>query len=84
MWFMVRQNVAGELVRPKNMTHGWNSPKGVLNAAFHWSSFLILMLLKPQCMSNLVKMLFPWSELRMTSMRGCGSLSCSVCELRMQ
>src|SRR6266403_1159770 len=41
MQFMVRWKVAGELVRPKNITHGSNSPFGVLNAAFHSSPSLI-------------------------------------------
>ena len=40
---MVLQKVAGEFVRPKNITHGWNSPKGVLKAAFHLSLSLMWM-----------------------------------------
>ena len=38
---MALQKVVGELVRPKYMTVGLYSLKGVLNAAFHWSSSLI-------------------------------------------
>jgi len=39
--FIIIWNVAGELVRPKNMTVGSNSPSGVRNAAFHSSPGLI-------------------------------------------
>ena len=35
--FIISWNVAGELVRPKNITSGSNSPSGVRNAAFHSS-----------------------------------------------
>ena len=38
-------NVVGELVSPKNMTVGSNSPLFVLNAAFHSSPSLIWTLL---------------------------------------
>ena len=44
---MARQKVVGELVSPKNITHGWYRPKGVLNVAFHRSSSLIRRLLYP-------------------------------------
>ena len=47
--------VAGELVSPKNMTIGSNSPLLVQKAAFHSSSSLIQMLLYPHHMSSLVK-----------------------------
>ena len=53
-------NVAGELHIPKNITVGLNSPLFVLNAAFHWSSFLIRTLLYPQQTSNLVKYFAPF------------------------
>ncbi|KIJ08059.1 hypothetical protein PAXINDRAFT_41482, partial [Paxillus involutus ATCC 200175] len=46
--------VAGELVRPKNMTRGSNKPRFVRNAAFHSSPSLIRTLLYPQRTSNLV------------------------------
>jgi len=52
--FIIIWNVAGELVRPKNMTVGSNSPSGVRNAAFHSSPGLIRMLLYPHRTSNLV------------------------------
>ena len=48
--------MAGELDSLKNMTVGLNSPFDVIKAAFHWSPSLILMLLYPDLMSNLVKM----------------------------
>ena len=34
---MNRWKVAGELLRPKNITVGSNSPLWVIKAAFHWS-----------------------------------------------
>jgi len=36
--FIIIWNIVGELVSPKNMTVGSNSPSGVRNAAFHSSS----------------------------------------------
>ena len=47
--------VGGELVIPKNMTSGSNSPLGVMNAAFHSSPSLIRTLLYPERRSSLVK-----------------------------
>src|SRR6266481_4939975 len=67
MWFIVCWKVAGELVRPKNITCGSNNPFGVLNAAFHSSPFLIRMLLYPHRISNLVKRDCPWSCSRIVS-----------------
>ena len=43
--FIIRWNVAGEFVRPKNITVGSNRPSGVRKAAFHSSPSLIRMLL---------------------------------------
>src|SRR5260370_16922208 len=54
MVFIIIWNVAGEFVRPKNMTIGSKSPSGVRNAAFHSSPVFMHMLLYPHCMLNLV------------------------------
>ena len=56
IWSIIAWNVAGELVRPKNITFGSYSPYLVLNAALCWSPSLILMLLYPQRMLNFEKM----------------------------
>src|ERR1700733_14812500 len=77
---MVLQNVAGELVRPKNMTLGWNNPNGVLNAAFHRSLFLIRIFSYPQRMSNFVNSSFPCRWSRIVLMRGSGYSSRTVQE----
>src|SRR5580692_11080591 len=53
--FIIIWKVAGEFVRPKNMTIGSNSPSGVRNAAFHSSPSLMWMLLYPHLTSNFVK-----------------------------
>ena len=45
--FIIIWKVAGELVRPKNITIGLKSPSGVKNTAFHSSPGLIRMLLYP-------------------------------------
>jgi hypothetical protein len=45
MVFIIIWKVAGELVKPKNMTVGSKSPLGVRNAAFHSSPGFIQMLL---------------------------------------
>ncbi|KIJ09740.1 hypothetical protein PAXINDRAFT_87051 [Paxillus involutus ATCC 200175] len=45
MLFMRFWKVAGELVRPKNITRGSNNPRFVRNTAFHSSPSLICMLL---------------------------------------
>ncbi|KIJ11490.1 hypothetical protein PAXINDRAFT_84342, partial [Paxillus involutus ATCC 200175] len=45
MSFMRFWKVAGELVRPKNITRGSNNPRFVRNAAFHSSPSLIRTLL---------------------------------------
>jgi len=68
--FIIIWNVAGELVSPKNMTVGSNSPSGMRKAAFHSSPGLILMLLYPQWMSTLVNSVHPASRLITEGMRG--------------
>jgi len=45
MAFIMAWKVAGELVRPKNMTLGSNNPSLVMKAAFHSSPFLMRTLL---------------------------------------
>ena len=45
--FIIIWKVAGELVSPKNITVGSNSPSGVRKAAFHLSPGLMRMLLYP-------------------------------------
>ena len=52
MVFIIVWNVAGELVRLKNMTLGSNRPWLVINATFHLSP-LMHTLLYPHRMSNL-------------------------------
>src|SRR6266481_6490667 len=59
MVFIIIWNVAGEFVRPKNMTVGSNSPSGVRKVAFHSSPSLIWMLLYPHRMSTFVKRVHP-------------------------
>ena len=49
---MAQQKVAREFVSPKNITFGWNRPKGVLKATLHWSSFQMHMFSYPHQMSN--------------------------------
>ena len=51
--FIMVWNVAGEFVRPKNMTLGSNRPWFVMKAAFHSSPSLMRTLLYPHRMSNL-------------------------------
>jgi hypothetical protein len=65
-------NVAGELHNPKNITVGSNSPLCVLNAAFHWSLSLILILLYPHRTSALVKYFAPFSLSIVLDIRGIG------------
>src|SRR6266852_6675605 len=59
--FIIIWKVAGELVRPKNITIGSNSPSAVRKAAFHSSPGLMRMLLYPHRTLNLVKSLHPLS-----------------------
>ena len=51
-------NVAGELVKLKNITVGLNDPSGVVNAAFHLFSPFIHILLYSYHKSNLLNTLF--------------------------
>jgi hypothetical protein len=63
MDFIIIWNVAGKLVRLKNITVGLNSPLGVRKAAFHLSPSQIQMLLYPHCVLNLINRVHPtnWS-----------------------
>src|SRR6266446_10541566 len=61
MVFIIIWKVAGELVRPKNITVGSNNPSGVRKAAFHLSPSLIHILLYPQRTSTLVNSVHPHS-----------------------
>src|SRR6266567_3036050 len=54
MVFIIIWNVAGEFVRPKNITVGLNSPSGVRNTPFHSSPSLMRILLYPHHTSNFV------------------------------
>jgi len=47
-------NIAGEFVKPKNITVGSNDPSGVVKNAFYLSPFLILTLLYHHLKSNFV------------------------------
>src|SRR5882672_2072675 len=70
MVFIIIWKVAGELVRPKNMTVGSNNPSGVRNAAFHSSPSWMRMLLYPHRTSNLVNNLHPLRRSIVWGMRG--------------
>ena len=70
--FINLRKVAGEFDSPKNMTVGLNNPLDVMKAAFHWSPSLILMLLYPDCMSNLVKMVTSFTMSIRLEIRGSG------------
>src|SRR6266446_7606224 len=59
MVFIIIWKVAGEFVRPKNMTIGSNSPSGVRKAAFHSSPSLMQILLYPHQTSTFVKRVHP-------------------------
>src|SRR6266576_194372 len=68
--FIIIWNVAGELVRPKNITVGSNSPSGVRNAPFHSSPSLIRMLLYPHHTSNFVNRVLLLKRSIVWGMRG--------------
>jgi hypothetical protein len=68
--FIIIWKVAGELVRPKNMTMGSNNPSGVRNAAFYSSPSFIWMLLYPHRMSNFVNSVHPASRSITDGIRG--------------
>ena len=57
---------------PKKMTVGSNSPRFVLNAAFHSSPSLIQILLYPHQMSSLVNYFAPFSLSMISEIRGRG------------
>src|SRR5712672_3047798 len=80
--FIMAWNVAGELVRPKNMTVGSYSPLLVMKAAFHSSPFLMHTLLYPQQTSNLVKSFFILTRLISCGIRGNGYRLCIVHSFR--
>src|SRR6266566_9640431 len=70
MVFIIIWNVAGELVRPKNITVGSNNPSGVRNAPFHSSPSLMRMLLYPHRTSNFVNRVLLLSQSIVCGMRG--------------
>ena len=55
VWFIKDWKVGSPLQNPNNITVGSKSPKGVMNAPFHWSSSQMQMLLNLHRTSNLVK-----------------------------
>ena len=71
--FMNVWKVAGALQRPKVMTVGSKSPRGVLKAALCSSPFLTRMLLYPHRMSSLVKYRAPCSLSMSSGIRGRGA-----------
>ena len=73
--------VAGELDSPKNMMVGSNSPFDMMKAAFHWLLSLILMLLYPDQMLNLAKMVASFTLSIRSEMRGRGYASLIMCSL---
>ena len=70
--FIIVWKVAGELVSPKNITVGLNSPLLVMNAAFHLSPFLMCMLLYPCQRSTLVNSSVPCILAISLEIRGIG------------
>ena len=74
--------MAGELHKPKNITVGSNSPRLVLNAAFHWSPSLIRILLYPAQRSSFVKYFISVNPSSKLVIMGSGPLSGIVPEFR--
>ncbi|KAF9796980.1 hypothetical protein IEO21_10923 [Rhodonia placenta] len=72
MSFIMAWKVAGELVRPKNITRGSYSPWLVTKAAFHSSPALIRMLLYPHRTLNFVKSVAPRSLSTISAISGSG------------
>jgi hypothetical protein len=72
MVFIIVWKVAGELVRPKNMTVGSKSPSFVMKAAFHLSSSLMRTSLYPHLTSIPVNRVHPLSQSINWGMRGSG------------
>ena len=72
MSFIIIWKVAGQFVKPNNMTCGSKSPQFVRKAAFHSSLLQIQILLKPQQTSSLVKYFVPQSCMISLEMSGIG------------
>jgi hypothetical protein len=72
MVFIIVWKVAGELVRPKNMTVGSKSPLFVMKATFHLSSSLMRTSLYPYLTSIPVNRVHPLSWSISWGMRGSG------------
>jgi len=72
MVFIIVWKVAGELVRPKNITVGSKSPSFVMNAAFHLSCGLMRTSLYPHSTSNLVNRVAPLRRSTSWGMSGRG------------
>ena len=70
--FIMVWKVAGELVRPKNMTVGSYNPKGVVNTAFQQSSGQIFTVLYPHQMSTVVKRVHSHKQSICCGIRGRG------------
>ena len=70
--FIIIWKVAGELVSPKNMTVGSNSPWFVMNVALCLSPFLMQTLLYPHLMSTLVNFFAFWMHAISSEIRGNG------------
>ena len=68
--FIIVWNVAGKLVRPKNMTRGLNDLSGIVNTALHLSLSFILTLLYPYLRSIFVKTFFVPIFSRISNIRG--------------
>src|SRR5260370_38407048 len=68
--FIIIWKVAGEFIRPKNMTVGSKSPSGVRKAAFHLSPSFMHMLLYPHRISYLVNNMHPFRQLMVWGIRG--------------
>src|SRR6266851_4208944 len=72
--FIMVWKVAGELVRPKNIMVGSNSPSLVVKAAFHSCPFFTHTVLYPHLMSNFMKRVHPLRQLICCGIKGRGYL----------
>jgi len=72
MVFIMVWNVAGELVRLKNMTVGLKSPSFVMKATFHLSSSLMSTSLYPHSTSIPMNRVHPLSRSISWGIRGSG------------
>src|SRR6266446_3321621 len=70
MVFIIIWKVAGEVVKPKNMTVSSNNPSGVRKVAFHSSPSLMRILLYPHRTSTFVKRVHPRSLSMTWGIRG--------------